>query len=146
MSFVEAVRTCFQKYVSIEGRARRSEYWWFLLFVFLGNLVLSGLDRVFFGPEMSVLGTIFALGVLLPAICVGIRRLHDRDLSGWWILLNLIPLIGALVLMVIYALPGTVGRNRFGPSPLSPGGHGPGSDDDDSTGYSPSSIPRAGHE
>ena len=145
MSFAEAVRTCFSKYTSVEGRARRSEYWWFLLFAFLGNLVFAAVDRGVFEQDVSVFGTIFSLAILLPAICVAVRRLHDRDMSGWWVLLNFIPLIGALILLIIYVLPGTEGPNRFGPDPL--GGSGGGSTPpDDDRGFSPSSIPRSGHE
>ncbi len=144
MSFTEAVRTCFQKYVTIEGRAGRSEYWWFLLFAFLGNLVFSLIDRIILGPEMSLLGFLFSLAILLPAITVAIRRLHDRDMSGWWILLNLIPLIGSLILLILYALPGTEGSNRFGPSPLSDENGRNGSDG--GGGFSQSSIPRSGRE
>ena len=143
MSFVDAVRTCLNKYISIEGRARRSEYWWFFLFGLLGSFVASLVDRVAFGPDSGLFSGLFSLGILLPAICVAIRRLHDRDMSGWWFLLNLVPVIGALVLLVIYALPGTDGPNRFGPSPLA-GSNG--RDDDDDAGYSRSSIPRAGRE
>ena len=141
MTFGTAIRTCFQKYITVEGRARRAEYWWFLLFAVLGNFVTSLVDRLMFGPEAAILAPLFGFGILLPAICVAVRRLHDRDMSGWWILLNIIPLVGSIILLVIYALPGSEGRNRFGPSPLA--GR---SDDDPGEGYSPSSIPRSGRE
>lgn len=141
MTFGTAIRTCFQKYITVEGRARRAEYWWFLLFAVLGNFVTSLVDQLVFGPEATILAPIFGLGILLPAVCVAVRRLHDRDMSGWWILLNLVPLVGSLILLAIYALPGSEGRNRFGPSPLE--GRG---DDDPGEGYSPSSIPRSGRE
>lgn len=143
MGFTEAVKTCFNKYITIEGRARRSEYWWFILFGFLGSLVASILDTIIFGAENTVLSGLFSLGILLPGICVAVRRLHDRDMSGWWLLLYLVPLIGALVLLVIFALPGTDGPNRFGPSPL---GRTKDDDDESDGGYSMSSIPRAGRE
>lgn len=140
MTFNEAVRTCFQKYITIEGRARRSEYWWFFLFLIAMSLVLSFVDDLLFGPDFGILGSLFGLGVFLPAICVAIRRLHDRDMSGWWALLYFIPLLGSLILLVIYALPGTDGPNRFGPDPL--GGGSDGGDDD--AAYAASSIPKTG--
>ena len=101
-------------------------------------MVLSAIDTAIFGPETTILAPLFSLAVLLPAICVAIRRLHDRDMSGWWVLLNLIPLIGFLILFVIYALPGTSGPNRFGPDPLAD------DEGDDGDSYSASSIPRSG--
>ena len=138
MTFTDAVRICFQKYVSIEGRARRSEYWWFFLFMILMSFVLSTVDSIIFGPDFGVLAPLFGLGVLLPAICVAVRRLHDRDMTGWWVLLYFIPLFGSLILLVLYALPGTDGPNRFGPDPLRNDG------DDGNETYSASSIPKSG--
>ncbi len=140
MTFAKAVRTCFQKYVTIEGRARRAEYWWFFLFMIAVSLVLSVVDSILFGPDFGILGSLFALGVFLPAICVAIRRLHDRDMSGWWALLYFIPVLGSLILLVVYALPGTSGPNRFGPDPLGGGGDGGHNDGD----YATSSIPKSG--
>jgi uncharacterized membrane protein YhaH (DUF805 family) len=99
--FQDAVRRGFEKYVTISGRATRSEYWWWFLFVFL--------DAVFgFGDgSPRLLQTLFSLGTLLPT-----RRLHDRDMSAWWLLIGLVPLIGLLVLLYFYLMPGP---NRFGP-------------------------------
>lgn len=143
MSFAEAIRTCFQKYLTISGRARRSEYWWWVLFLFLGNMAAGFIDNLAFsaGPDgPSLLAPLFSLAVLLPSICVAGRRLHDRDMSAWWLLLMLVPLIGSLILLVLYVLPGTKGDNRFGPDPLGPDtGFGP---DRDTGSYSRSSIPR----
>ncbi|SRR6056297_14816 len=121
MGFQDAVRSCFQKYIVITGRAPRSEYWWWVLFVILGSLAAGLLDSLLFGSgenAANVLEPLFGLAVFLPSICVGGRRLHDRDMSAWWLLLMLIPLIGQLVLLVIYLFPGTPGPNRFGPDPL----------------------------
>lgn len=124
MGFQEAVRTCFGKYVTFEGRARRSELWWFALFILLGNIVFGLLDALLFGAmagggEFSPLGSLFSLAVFLPSIAVGVRRLHDLDRSGWWYLLVLIPLIGMLVLLFFFVQRGTAGPNRFGADPLA---------------------------
>ena len=135
MGLKEAVRTCLNKYVTFSGRAPRSEYWFFALFIFLVALVLGGigaatidyaaqqpttLSYVFFGA----LG-IFYLGIFLPSISVLVRRFHDRNLSGWWvlglILLGAVPFVGFLASIasfVITVLKGTDGDNRFGPDPL----------------------------
>lgn len=118
MDFQTAVRTCFEKYATIAGRARRSEYWWFALFLLIGNLVAGLLDSVVFS-DLQVLSTVFALGTLVPSICAGVRRLHDTGRSGWWMLLMFIPLIGFLVLLYWFVQKGTDGPNEFGPDPLA---------------------------
>ena len=123
MGFKDAVRTVFNKYVVIEGRAPRSEYWWFVLFAVLASFVLGIVDAAIFGIDgMTPLSTLFSLAILIPSITVGVRRLHDRDMSGWWMLLMLLPLIGMLILLVIFVMKGTDGSNRFGPDPLGVGG------------------------
>jgi uncharacterized membrane protein YhaH (DUF805 family) len=138
MSFTEAVKTCFAKYATISGRAPRSEYWWWVLFYVIGGTALGGLDRMLFGmgpDEVGLLAPIFGLAVLLPTICVAGRRLHDRDMSAWWLLLVLIPLIGGLILIYFYIQKGTDGPNRFGADPLGGGGNYGGD-------FARSSIPR----
>lgn len=127
MGFQEAVKKCFSEYITFTGRAARSELWWFVLFIFLGNLVFSFLDRMLFGSGMdgqqvSILGALFSLAVFLPSIAVGVRRLHDLDKSGWWYLLILIPLLGALILIFFFVQKGTTGPNRFGEDPLAGAG------------------------
>jgi uncharacterized membrane protein YhaH (DUF805 family) len=142
MGFQDAIRSVFGKYVTISGRAPRSEYWWWFLFILLSNLALSLVDSAIFGAEegdAAVFGPIFALATFLPSICVAGRRLHDRDMSAWWLLLALIPLIGFLVLLFFYVQKGTDGPNRFGPDPLAGGGPGSGGET-----YAPSPIPRSG--
>ena len=142
MGFQEAVRSVFNNYVTISGRAPRSEYWWWILFILLAQIVLGIIDGVLFGssPESpGILVGLFSLAVLLPSICVAGRRLHDRDRSAWWLLLGLIPLIGFLVLLFFYVQKGTDGPNRFGPDPLRPGAGG-----GDGMGYARSSIPTSG--
>jgi len=118
MDFQTAVRTCFQKYATISGRARRSEYWWFALFLLIGNGVLSLVDTILFG-DANVLSAIFSLATVVPSICAGGRRLHDTGRSAWWLLLGLIPLIGFLVLLWWFVQKGTDGANEFGPDPLA---------------------------
>ena len=110
-----------KKYAVFTGRARRSEYWFFILFNVIISLVLGFIDG-FLGlgdPEAAVglLSVIYGLAVLMPSIAVGVRRLHDTDRSGWWLLISLIPLIGGIVLLVFFVLDGTPGENRFGPNP-----------------------------
>ncbi len=113
-----------RKYATFEGRARRKEFWWFELFVFLVSLVLVlaeiavvGLDAALeahFGP-----GTLFTLAIFVPSIAVTFRRLHDIDRSAWWFLIILIPFIGPVILLVWHCQRGTIGPNRFGPDPLA---------------------------
>jgi uncharacterized membrane protein YhaH (DUF805 family) len=117
MNFVEAIQSGFSNYVNFSGRAQRSAYWWWVLFYFILIVVADILDSVIFGNP-SVLYAIATLALLLPSIAVGARRLHDIDKSGWWLLIALIPLIGAIVLIIFFAQKGTTGPNRFGPDPL----------------------------
>jgi uncharacterized membrane protein YhaH (DUF805 family) len=144
MGFQEAIRSVFSKYVTISGRAARSEYWWWILFLILAGIVLGILDGLFFGfgeNSTQLLAPLFSLATLLPTICVAGRRLHDRDMSAWWLLLGLIPILGALVLLFFYVQKGTDGPNRFGPDPLRPG---PGAGGGDGGSYARSSIPSSG--
>lgn len=118
MDFQTAVRTCFQKYATISGRARRSEYWWFALFLLIGNGALSLVDTILFG-DANVLSVLFSLATVVPSICAGGRRLHDTGRSAWWLLLGFIPLIGFLVLLWWFIQKGTDGSNEYGPDPLA---------------------------
>ena len=119
MTFQEAVKSCFAKYVTFSGRARRSEYWWWVLFVFVVNSVAQGFDRILLGDSASILGPLVGLALLLPSIAVGARRLHDTDRSAWWLLIGLIPLIGGLILIFFFIQRGTEGSNRFGADPVT---------------------------
>lgn len=113
MNFFDAVKTCFAKYADFTGRATRPEYWWFVLFMFLGGAIL----RIIFLP----LALIFDLAIFLPHLAVGARRLHDTDRSGWWLLIGLVPVIGWIVLIVFLCLESDAAANRFGAPPLPPG-------------------------
>jgi len=99
MTFQEAVETCLKKkYAEFEGDATRSEYWWYALFIFVVGTVLSFVS--------GALAALFYVGTLLPSIAVGIRRLHDTNRSGWWLLVGLVPFVGWLVLLVFMTQPG----------------------------------------
>lgn len=111
-----------KNYVGFTGRSRRSEYWYFTLFYLVIAIVLSVLDSIVFGGSgegkgTPVLSGLFMLAMLLPSIAVGIRRLHDTDRSGWWLLIGLVPLIGFIVLIVFFVQDSKPGDNRFGPNP-----------------------------
>ena len=94
MTFAESVSTCLKKYVDFNGVASRSEFWWFILFVFIVAVVL--------GWASPLLANIFGLAMLLPELAVGARRLNDTGRSGWWQLLLLIPVIGVIILIVFW--------------------------------------------
>ena len=113
----------YKRYADFQGRAGRSEYWLFVLFFVLVAVGLTILNVVLSAGSsrpnllVSALYGIFALGSLVPSLAVGFRRLHDTNRSAWWILIGLIPLIGSVVLLVFYCLPGTPGPNRFSSAP-----------------------------
>jgi uncharacterized membrane protein YhaH (DUF805 family) len=115
--YLEALK----KYAVFSGRSRRMEYWYFVLFNIIVAVVLSLIDRLTStfsaASNIGLLSGIYALAVLIPTLAVTVRRLHDIDRTGWWILINLIPLIGTIVLLVFELTPGTPGSNRFGPDP-----------------------------
>jgi len=110
-----------KKYAVFSGRARRKEYWFFVLFNFIFAVVLAFIDGMIgtFDPETGygVLSGIYGLAVIIPGIAVTIRRLHDTDRSGWWLLILFIPLIGAVWLLVLMVIDGTSGQNQYGPDP-----------------------------
>ncbi|TQM94070.1 DUF805 domain-containing protein [Roseinatronobacter monicus] len=120
MNMIDATKVCFTKYAQFRGRARRAEFWWFMLFLTLAGIV-ADLITMILGFHWGVLGPIsavFSLATFLPAIAVGARRLHDIDRSGWWQLLLFVPIIGWIVLIVWWATSGSKGENRFGSDPI----------------------------
>jgi len=110
MGFFASIGSCFSKYTTFRGRAQRSEFWYFVLF-----LCLLALPAALLGP----FGAFLFLPVLLPAISVEVRRLHDIDRSGWWVWLCLLPPINLVVKLIWWTRKGTDGANRFGPDPLA---------------------------
>jgi uncharacterized membrane protein YhaH (DUF805 family) len=128
VTFQDAVKVCFSKYVDFNGRARRSEFWWWVLFTFLLGIVASIVDSVL-GTRSStgtgLVESVTNLAVLLPSLAVGARRLHDTGRSGWWLLLWLVCLIGWIILIVWFC-QGSHGDNKYGASPkrgvAGPGG------------------------
>ena len=113
MKFSESVSTCIKKYFVFEGRASRSEYWWFQLIVSPSYLISEVVES-----EISYFFLGITLFTLIPAISAGVRRLHDTNKSGFFILISFIPFIGGLVLLFFFITEGTKGKNRFGPDPL----------------------------
>ncbi len=112
MTFGESISTCFSKYAAFDGRASRSEFWWWALFTFLVSAAT--------GMISETLSGLFSLGVLLPSLAVGARRLHDTDRSAWFLLVWLIPLIGWII-MIVWAIQEAKEPNRFS-SPESAAG------------------------
>ncbi|PZP56051.1 MAG: DUF805 domain-containing protein [Micavibrio aeruginosavorus] len=118
-TFKEAIITCVQdKYVTFQGRASRSEYWYFALFNFLAGLIAGIIDAAIFG-DTGILNLIVVLGLFLPGLAVGVRRLHDIGKSGWWLLISLIPLVGIIILIVFNCQKGDAESNIYGPPPVS---------------------------
>ena len=114
--YIEVLR----KYTVFEGRARRKEYWIFALISAFILIFLSLIDELTgwkVWEDEGVLSLVYSIAVFVPTLAVVIRRLHDTDRSGWWILIALIPLVGAIVLLVFLILKGNEGDNRFGPDP-----------------------------
>ncbi len=122
MNFVDSVKSAFARFADFATRSSRSEFWWFMLFYFLVGLVVSIIEFTLFGQGMEMASGIINLLVFLvfivPTISVTARRLHDIGRSGWWQLIGLIPLIGALVLLYWAVKTGEDGDNRFGANPL----------------------------
>jgi uncharacterized membrane protein YhaH (DUF805 family) len=110
---MDAVKAVLTNYVGFTGRARRAEYWWFFLFNIIVSIVASIFDKAI---GASVFGALTSLALLLPGIAVGIRRLHDTDRSGWWLLIALTG-IGVIVLLVFMAQEGQAGANKYGADP-----------------------------
>ncbi len=167
LGFSEAIRRCLDRYAGFTGRAQRSEYWWWVLFIFLGNFACGLADAVVFGTgieDAAIFGPIFGLATLLPSFAVTARRLHDTGRSGWWqaapyglvIVTAVMGGIGAMILfgaaaLATLVLSGTIlywlirrgdaGPNRFGPDPLGGSAGLP-----DPVRYHRSRIPRAGRD
>ncbi|WP_125779708.1 DUF805 domain-containing protein [Pseudoalteromonas rubra] len=113
--------SALKKYAVFNGRARRKEYWLFMLCNLIVTIVLGLVDMTLglYSEEsgFGLLSGLYALAVIIPSIALSIRRLHDTGRSGWWILISLVPVVGPLVLLVFYVMDSTPGDNDYGPNP-----------------------------
>jgi uncharacterized membrane protein YhaH (DUF805 family) len=107
--------TVLRKYVVFDGRSGRPEFWWFQLANLIVVVVIAIISDA--AGASNLLPDLYWLAVLLPSLAVSIRRMHDTDRSGWWVLINLIPLVGGILFIVWAASSGTFGPNRFGSPP-----------------------------
>ncbi|MBZ4212277.1 MAG: DUF805 domain-containing protein [Rhodoferax sp.] len=99
------MKVCFAKYADFSGRASRSEYWWFMLFLLLASLATSMISPILSG--------LFSVGTLLPALAAATRRLHDTNRSGWWQLIALVPVAGLIVIVIFLAQEGKAGVDKL---------------------------------
>jgi uncharacterized membrane protein YhaH (DUF805 family) len=111
VTFKQSIQTCFQKYVDFGGRASRPEFWFFVLFQCLASMVATMLG--------GLLWPVVALGLLLPSLAVSARRLQDSGRSPWFLLLYFVPVVGIIILLVWFCMPGTAGSNQYGQDPLA---------------------------
>jgi uncharacterized membrane protein YhaH (DUF805 family) len=110
----DAVRSVLSQYANFTGRARRSEFWWFYLAQVIASIVAGIIDGVIGYPIFQI---VVGLGLLIPLLAVGARRLHDTGKSGWWQLIGIVPLVGIILLIVWWAQDGHPAPNQHGPSP-----------------------------
>ena len=111
MNFTESIQTCYKKFFDFSGRASKSEYWWFQLY----QAIIYVLSLVF-QSDLALLFSIVVIANLLPLYAAAVRRIHDSNKSGWFVLLSFIPIIG-LYVFVLLVQDGSKGKNRFGPKP-----------------------------
>ena len=126
MSFGEAIKSFWSNYATFKGRSRRSEYWFIQLFLILTNLAVAAIDLVLMNGDVDrfianggggIVGLIWILVTIVPALAVLVRRLHDSGKSGWWVLIGFVPLVGAIVLLVLTVLDSDRAENKHGASP-----------------------------
>ncbi|MYM64891.1 DUF805 domain-containing protein [Pseudomaricurvus sp. HS19] len=104
-----------KKYATFSGRARRKEYWMFYLFNNIMAISLIVIETMLGGP--GAIGMLYILGTIIPSLAVAVRRLHDTDRSGWWLLISIVPLIGPLVVFIFTVLDSSPGQNNYGAYP-----------------------------
>jgi len=114
MKFEQAVRTVLSKYATFEGRAGRPEFWYWVLFTFLVQVGISIVAMAV--PSVNYLSPLFSLATLVPSIAVGARRMHDIGKSGWWQLINFVPILGWIYYIYLAAQP-SEGANAYGTGP-----------------------------
>jgi len=120
MGFGQAITAGFTNYFNFKDRSTRSAYWYFILFLFLASIVAAVVDLALFEPKIiGPISGIFSLATFIPSLALAVRRLHDIDRSGWWVLLWLIPIIGAIILIVWACQPTAPQPNRYGPPPAA---------------------------
>ena len=108
--YIQAIK----RYADFNGRARRTEYWIFVLFNTIFGAVAGLVDGVL---GIALISSLYSLFVLIPNLSISFRRLHDVDKSAWWLLISFVPVVGVIVLLVFSVMPGTVGANRYGQDP-----------------------------
>ena len=111
MNFIESIKICYIKFFDFSGRASKSEYWWFQLY----GIIIYGLLFVFQG-DLVLVFSILAIANTIPLWAAAVRRLHDTDKSGWWVLISIIPILGLIIFFLLMG-EGSKGKNRFGPKP-----------------------------
>jgi uncharacterized membrane protein YhaH (DUF805 family) len=128
MGFTHAIMSFWSNYANFKGRARRSEYWYVQLFLVLTNLAAAVIDLVLMDYDVDrfianggggIVGLIWIVATIVPALAVLIRRLHDTSRTGWWALIGLIPVVGGIVILVFTVMDSTAGENKYGVSPKS---------------------------
>jgi uncharacterized membrane protein YhaH (DUF805 family) len=126
MDFATAVKSFWANYRNFKGRARRSEYWFIQLFLVLTNLAAAAIDLALMNGDVDrfianggggIVGLVWILATIVPAVAVLIRRLHDIGKSGWWALISLVPFAGAIVILFFTVQESQAEANSFGPSP-----------------------------
>ena len=125
MSFATAVKAFWSNYTNFKGRARRSEYWFIQLFLIATNIAVAAIDLALMNGDVErfianggggIVGLVWIFATIVPALAVLIRRLHDTNRSGWWALIGLVPLAGAIVLLVFTVEDSNKGVNKYGAS------------------------------
>ena len=126
MRFAEAIKSFWTKYAIFKGRSRRSEYWWIQLFLVLTNLAVAAIDLALMDGDVErfianggggIVGLVWILVTIVPALAVLVRRLHDTRKSGWWAFIGFVPIVGAIILLVFTVLDSEVAENKHGPCP-----------------------------
>lgn len=126
MDFGTALKAFWSNYRNFKGRARRSEYWFIQLFLVATNLAAAAIDLALMDGDVDrfianggggIVGLIWILATIVPALAVLVRRLHDTNRSGWWALIGLVPIIGTIAILVFTVTDSTQGDNRYGASP-----------------------------
>lgn len=126
MSFADAVKSFWSNYATFKGRSRRSEYWFVQLFLLITNLAAAAIDLWLMDGDVEqfmanggggIVGLVWILVTVVPALAILVRRLHDSGKSGWWALMLLVPFAGAIVLLIFVVTDSDTGDNQYGPSP-----------------------------